>query len=52
MTITSDDPTAVEEERRLCYVGIFIQITRNALSNPIHRPTAIPDVIVRTTRCV
>ena len=22
MTITSDDPTEVEEERRLCYVGI------------------------------
>ena len=30
-------------------VGIFTQITRNALISPTPRPTASPDVIVRTT---
>lgn len=32
MTITSDDPTEIEEERRLCYVGITRAQTKLSLS--------------------
>jgi len=37
MCITSDDPTDIEEERRLCYVGITRAMKRLTLTSARHR---------------